>query len=304
MAVLGRMPEEKPRLLITGASGFLGEVLCRLAVDHWSVFGSFRRNPVSIAGVVPVQADLTDAAALSDVILRLRPSAVIHAAAESQVAECQAHPHRTRVINVHVPARLAGICAEAGIAYLFTSSDLVFDGRQAPYDERSRPNPVCEYARQKVAAEAAVLKRHPASLVCRLPLMFGLSPNAPRHFTVQMLRAIHAQRPLDLFVDEFRTPVDTFSAAEGILKVLGATSGLLHLGGRERVSRYDLGRRMARHMKVSPHRIRPVTIKGQRLSVPRAPDCSLVSDAAYGWGYDPPSLEESLEMVVRRFLGE
>ena len=243
--------------MITGASGLLGDALCRLAVERWSVFGHFCHNEINIPGVVPVRADFTDPDALPAMVLNLRPRAVIHAAADSQVVRCESNPRRSRIINCHVPAHLAEICAENGMDLLFTSTDLVFDGRQAPYDENAGVNPVCEYARQKAEAEKAVLNRYAKALVCRMPLMFGLAPHARHHFTVQMLASIATGRSLDLFVDEFRTPVDTVSAARGILMMIGKVSGLLHLGGRSRVSRYDLGLLMARQLKMPHTMLRP-----------------------------------------------
>ena len=299
-----QVSDEKPTLLITGASGFLGDALCRLATDRWSVFGVFRRNGINIPGVVPVQADLTDDAALAALVSDLLPRAVIHTAADSQVMSCEFDPEPSRAINCRVPARLAKRCADAGIDFLFTSTDLVFDGLDAPYDEQAGIHPICEYARQKAVAEEAVLRHHARALVCRLPLMFGLAPNAHRHFTVQMLTAIAAGRPLDLFVDEFRTPVDTISAAKGILTVMGKVSGVLHLGGRSRVSRYDLGLVMAEKMEKEPTMLKPIAIGSRALAVPRSPDCALVSAAAYGLGYDPLPLEDAMAEVVRRFLGE
>lgn len=293
----------KPKLLITGAGGFLGHWLCALARRDWSVHALFRTRKPAVKGLHPIQADLTDVQGVSALLRSLRPRALIHAAAAARVGQCQADPENTARINVAVPSHLADICADLGIELLFTSSDLVFDGRRAPYDETCTARPVCAYGEQKARAEGEVLRRCPQALVCRLPLLFGLAPHATRHFTVRMLDAIARGRPLDLFVDEYRTPVDTRSTARGLLTLLGRARGLLHLGGRTRVSRHALGLMTARHMGVAPDMIRAVSMDAVPLPYPRSPDCSLDSRRAYGLGYDPAPLEVAVGLTVDAFMG-
>ncbi len=300
MAYANKLNTEKPKLLITGASGMLGHFLCRLAVAQWSVFGVYRRHKPGLQGITPVQADLTDEGLIRELVSDIRPHAVIHAAANSRVMDCEARPRETTPINADVPVRLAEHCADLDIFYLFTSTDLVFDGRLAPYDEQSAVKPVCVYGEQKARAEEAVLRAYPKALVCRMPLMFGLAPHAS-NFTMRMLSAIQQRQTLNLLTDEFRTPVDNQSAAQGILTVLGRTRGLLHLGGRLQISRYDLGILMAEHLQIDPVMIQPTTIDALSLPVARAPDCTLDSRRAYDLGYDPAGLSTAMQRVVDRF---
>jgi dTDP-4-dehydrorhamnose reductase len=298
------LEQGRPKLLITGASGFLGRPLCVMAAEKWSVIGVYDRHPVDIPGVACIRADLTDAVRLRDLVAEVSPGAVIHAAAVAQPLACEQHPQSTKVLNVQAPERLAGLCADRGIPFLFVSTDLVFDGHQAPYDESRPATPVCAYGRQKVRAEAAVMASHADALVCRLPLMFGAAGHPHRNFTWQMLTAMHQGRPVKLFTDEFRTPVDHMSAARGLLGVLGRTRGLLHLGGRTRLSRYDFGIMLAAQLGAAPSLLEPVTIDAIPAGMTRSPDCSLDSRRAYALGYDPTPLDKATQVVVCRLKGQ
>jgi dTDP-4-dehydrorhamnose reductase len=232
----------------------------------------------------------------------VNPGAVIHAAAVAQPLACEQHPRSSAAVNVRASELLAGLCADRKIPFLFVSTDLIFDGRQAPYDESSPTHPVCVYGRQKVRAEEAVRARYADALVCRLPLMFGAVDHPHHNFTWQMLTAMHQGRPVKLFTDEFRTPVDFASAARGLLTVLGRARGVLHLGGRTRLSRYDFGIKLAAEMGVSPSVLEPLTIESMPTGVARSPDCSLDSRKAYGLGYDPTPLDQAIREVVAQYL--
>ena len=291
----------KPRILITGASGLLGEALCRRARAKWSVVGLWHRHRVRVPGIEMVQTDLTDPSGLETLLAGQDLQAVIHAAALAQPATCEQEPQHSAAVNVQATERLAAMCARRQIPFLFISTDLVFDGLQPPYDEARAVSPVCVYGRHKAEAEQLVLRRYPEALVCRLPLMFGLRDGPATSFGQQMLTAIRSGRPLRLFIDEFRTPVDTDSAAQGLLAMVGRSGGLLHLGGRTRVSRYELGLLMARCMGVAPAMLQPVSLPAVATEAARSPDCSLDSRKAYGLGYDPAPLEEGVAAVVAQF---
>jgi dTDP-4-dehydrorhamnose reductase len=279
----------------------LGHALCLAARQQWSVYGVFNRHRPVIDGIQPMQADLTVTGTLAELVRSVRPRAIVHAAAMADVGYCQQHPGTSAVINTQVPAALAKLCKQEGISFVHTSTDLVFDGKQAPYKETDPTVPLGVYARQKVRAEQAVLQAYPGALVCRLPLMVGLMHCPTYHFCYRMLHAIAHGKELDLFFDEYRTPVDTDSAAAGILLVMGKSSGLLHLGGRTRLSRYELGVLMAEAMEVKPAMVRPISVTAVRSGAARAPDVSLDSRLAYSLGYDPMALSDYLRRLARRF---
>lgn len=109
----------------------------------------------------------------------------------------------------------------------------------------------------------------------------------------------HCGRSLTLFVDEFRTPVAARSAADGVLMALETSDGILHLGGRERVSRYDLGIILAEMLGADPGLILPGHKRDRTVGAPRPPDVSLDSSRAYALGYDPPPLREELAVLLR-----
>jgi len=287
------------RLLVTGASGALGWNVCAAARLSWLVSGIVHRHPIELPGVSRLICDLTRPADLERAFQDLAPDGVVHCAAAAQPDLCQAHPDATRQMNVDVAAGLAGLCAHAAIPYAFVSTDLVFDGTKPPYREENPVAPLSVYGEQKVAAERAVRARHPGAIVCRLSPLFGDPGPASTGFIQPWIAALRNGREVTLFVDEFRTPVGARAAAAGLLMALGAGGGILHLGGRERISRYDLGIVLAEMLGADASLIRPARQRDRTLGAPRPPDVSLDSSRAHALGYDPLPLREELGVLLR-----
>jgi len=141
------------KLLVTGASGFLGWNMCQLAQQEWEVYGTYFGQPLAIPGVTLLQADLRDFQHLKDLFQEIKPAAVIHTAAQSSPNYCQTHPTESYHINVTASSYIAGLSADRQIPCVFTSMDLVFDGRNPPYRETDPVSPISYYGEQKVKAE-------------------------------------------------------------------------------------------------------------------------------------------------------
>jgi dTDP-4-dehydrorhamnose reductase len=290
------------RLLVTGAAGFLGQRVCRCAaVAGWQVLGTVRRRRAGrVGGVRTVPVDVTDGRALQSLLEDFAPHGVVHTAAVSDPGVCQAQPARTRRVNVAAAVDLAHRCAERRIAFAFTSSDLVFDGRRAPYSELDTPSPISTYGEQKAAAERGILNAHPLAAVCRMPLMIGPSAAGAVRFEETIARRLQAGRTVDLFVDEYRTPVDTDSAAAGPLLALERGSGVLHLGGRLRASRHDIGAMIAGILGADKGLLKPVRHQAAATPGTRPADVSLDSRRAYAMGYDPTPLAQALAGLFKK----
>lgn len=137
------------RLLVTGATGFLGtHVAARALARKWTVVAQFHRVSASASlprGVQRVSADFAQSGEVEHCLESAQPTIVIHAAARSSLAECERDPELARRINAEVPRFLAVWCARHAARLVHVSTDLVFGAVPAPsggFRERDVPAPI------------------------------------------------------------------------------------------------------------------------------------------------------------------
>lgn len=287
------------KLLVTGASGCLGWYLCQVAQANWQVFGTVYSHAVQVPGCVMTPLDLRDFTRVKQVLQTVQPDAVIHAAAQARPHLCQTDPQSTFAINVEASWNLAGLCADQQIPLVFVSTDLVFDGLHPPYAESDPVSPINRYGEQKVAAEQGMRDRNPHVMIGRMPLMLGRVPYAPS-FIQPMIQHLHSGKPLQLFKDEFRTPVSGVDAARGLLLVLKNGTGYLHLGGPARLSRYQIGQELVRTLGFSDSLLAGCSQKDVALTTPRPADVSLDSSLAFSLGYAPHPVSQALNQLLKK----
>ncbi|MCC5617538.1 NAD(P)-dependent oxidoreductase [Nostoc sp. CHAB 5836] len=286
------------KLLITGASGFLGWHLCHLAKPEWEIYGTYLSHCVEIPGIKMLKVNLTNFQELQRIFSDIKPTAVIHTAAQSQPNFCQTHPEESHAINVIASRNIAGLCADNSISCAFTSTDLVFDGLNAPYRETDAVCPVNLYGEQKAIAEADMLERYPMTAVCRMPLMFGAATPTAKSFIQPFIQILKTEEELSLFIDEFRTPVSGTTAAKGLLLALEKVNGIIHLGGKERISRYDFGQLLVEVFQLPATGLKFCRQQDVKMAAPRPADVSLDSSKAFALGYQPLSVKEELQELI------
>jgi len=289
------------RLLIAGASGFIGWNLMREGVASYRLTGICHRHPVVFPHGESMQCDLTDPVAVARCIERVKPDHVVNLAALSQPNFCEEHPEASRRINVDAAAGLATMCGKKGIGYLFASSAQVFGGDRAPYREEDPTTPINGYGRQKARAERAIMERCPHAVICRLPLMYGDPGPAAQSFIQPWIASLGRNEPLNLFTDEIRTPLFGRDAALGILLALDRCEGeILHLGGPHAVSRFYIGELLVRFLGCDRSLIVPRRQKDVGMAAPRPRDVSLTIDKARSLGFSPCPIEEALPRLLSR----
>lgn len=252
----------KRAIWITGGGGFIGSAIARSAPS------------LPVRAITREDFDLNDAKAVRRRFNNDAPPAVIHCAAISTGAACQANPSLARMINIDATRHLAELAAE--IPFVFFSTDLVFDGKSGDYDETSLVNPLSLYAETKVEAEYAVLQ-NPGHTVVRTSLNAGLSPSNARAFNEEIRNAWAAGQEIRLFTDEFRCPIPAEYTARAVWSLLAANRpGLYHLAGSQRLSRFAIGELLAAHYAHLKPRITPISLRDYKGPL-RPPDTSLNS---------------------------
>jgi dTDP-4-dehydrorhamnose reductase len=199
-------------------------------------------------------------------------------------------------VNARLPGQLARLCRERGLRLVALSTDLVFGGDRAFVREDDPPGPLSVYGRTKLAGEDAVLAACPGAAVARVALVMGRGHGPRGTSTESVAWALRAGRAVRLFTDEYRTPVDPDSLADALVRLLDrGGAGRYHLGGPERLSRHELGLRVARAVALREAGIeaaRQAEYAGADL---RAPDVSLDSTRARReLGWEPAPVDEAI----------
>jgi dTDP-4-dehydrorhamnose reductase len=266
------------RIVVTGASGQVGsyliDTLTRGPFDivAWSSQRSIARGEVPVRPV-----DLTDHRAVAAALTDADPDVLIHLAAVSSTDAARQDPRRCEALNIEATRFLAEWAAKRDRRLIYTSTDLVFDGLGSWYREDDPARPMTVYGQSKHAAERFVLDV-PAGLVARLSLLYGPSRSGKDGYFDRATAALRAGTPQAFFADEHRTPLDYASASMILARLaLSEARGLLHLGGPERLSRFELMRRAGTALGIDSDLVKSNHRSDAPSAEPRPADVSLDS---------------------------
>lgn len=291
------------RLLITGAGGQLGAYLLRALCGTSDGVEAWSRTTAQTRFGFPLQAvDLSDERQVADTFQQAGPDVVIHAAALASVAACHRDPARAWSINVGASAQLAALAGAAGARFVLVSTDLVFDGTRGWYNEKDVPSPLSVYGKTKHAAEQAALAVAGAA-VARLSLLYGPTLIGRPAFFDEQVTALQTGTPLRCFLDEWRTPLALETAAHALLALARSDAGgILHVGGPERLSRWELACRLAGILGVDQGPIVPVVRADGPAPEQRPRDTSL--DSSRWRALFPAQSWPTFETALREMLGK
>jgi dTDP-4-dehydrorhamnose reductase len=226
-----------PKALVIGGSGYIGERLATFLRERTSrVYGTFFRNEKNPSSRwLPL--DVRDGPMVRDVLERVRPDIIFYLSCDMNDLEGTVLKGMGNVLGAR-----RGSCP--GSRLIFLSTDMVFDGERAPYAETDEPSPITEYGRKKREAELMALEE--AAVVVRSSLVYGFEPMDPKtSILLSGLKTGLFQYPY--FRDEVRSPIFVEDLCKCLveLALLSEAPRILHLGGPEAMSRYELARRIA-----------------------------------------------------------
>lgn len=284
------------KILITGASGFLGSHLFRVFSKDYTVFGTYNRQAVTLDNFVKL--DLRDKKELLDILDGIKPVCVIHNAALSNPDQAEINKELAKKINQESTEVIAEWCHKSGARLCFISTDQVFDGESSYYKETDSVNPVNYYGITKVEAEKIVLEGKD-NAVFRMALMYGRDVSGQR-YKPDWIWGDFSKVKVKVFVDQYRSVLCVNNAAELIKKAVDIDfSGVLHIGGPERLSRYEMAEAICRYRGISTDVLEPVRHGDINLIAPRPRDVSLdISRAKSVLGVPFFSINEALERYL------
>ena len=278
------------RVLIIGATGFLGGALLRSRDPRFELIGLDRSA-----------CDVTSPASVSRAFASTRPSIAVLLAALADIDRCEKEPALAAAINVGGVRNVSEACARSGVRLLFTSSGAVFDGTAESYRESDSLNPVSVYGKTKAQAEQVIRETVPSAVIVRLSLVLGASPNGGTNALLDKLQAALSKgTPVFAPSDEFRNAIDVETLIQWMLDLADApeASGIFHLGASDAVSRYDLMLQLADAMGYSRDLIVSSTVRPDNRA-PRGRRHMLVPENILKYSRVPiPTSMETIERCV------
>lgn len=264
-----------PRILITGGSGLLALNWALALRDRYSFTLSLHEREIALAGIQTARIDLESVDQLVRVFEIVQPQIVIHTAGLTSVEECEVKPNLAQHINVELAVNVAKACSKFGLQLIHISTDHLFSG-EAPFVDETHPvEPQNIYGRTKAEAELRVLEAHAQALVIRTNF-YGWGLNYRRSFSDVIIEGLRSGRELTLFNDVFYTPILIEKVIQATHDLIDLnTSGIIHVVGDERISKYEFGVKLAQEFNLDTRLIKPGHLTDQVSLVQRPHDMSL-----------------------------
>lgn len=285
------------KILIIGASGFLGTKLMKSLKKDFEVFGTCFDKKIKALH----HLDITHEREVNDLFQEIEPQVVIHVGGITNVDACEQERKKTWKVNVLSTKNIINACLKHNSKLVYFSTDYVFDGKKGDYSETDKPNPISYYAETKVESEKMVLK-HKNNLVLRTAVLYGYNNKQDKmHFMKLVCTKLNNGQKVNAFVDWIRTPtlIDDIAHALTIL-IRKNKAGIYHVVGSETISMHDFALKISETFNLDKSLVKKASMKDFEKMAGRPFDSSLNISKIKNLGVEMSGIHAGLELTKKQ----
>ena len=290
------------KLLITGASGLYGSKLAKLAVTrNFEVYSGYNQD-LPLYGNLE-KFDISNKELVNEAFKRIKPDVVVHAATLTDVDKCELNKELAWKINVEATKNIAEAAKTTGSFLIYISTDYVFNGEKGNYTESDIPDPINYYGLTKLKAEELV-KAQGEFCIARPSVIYGATPAAGKvNFALWIIDALSKGQRIKIVTDQWNTPTLNTSLADMTVEVLERRlTGIFHLCGATRISRFEFAQLIAEIFELDKSLIDPVKSAQFKWPAKRPMDSSLDTSKAQKILHNKPvEISEALKKLKSEF---
>lgn len=268
------------KILTTGSNGFLGTKLMSILSKKFNVIGIDRESDITKNEVI-------------DKIKRIKPDIIIHAAAYTDVDECEIEKEKCYDVNVNGTKNIIEAAKLINAKIIYISTDFVFDGKKGNYKEEDTLNPINYYSKTKFEAEELV-KKNSNYLIIRSAVLYGYNnKNDNFNFVEWVIENLKGDNKIKIVNDQINSPTLIDDICYSIIKLINQT-GIFNVAGSESISRYDFALKIAEVFNLNKNLIEPVTSEELNQRAVRPKNLSLDISKITSLGIEMSNIEEGL----------
>lgn len=270
-------------VLITGGTGLLGKSLIETRDDAFTIVATYIGNyevQNSSPDVSYRKLDVLNYEEHREIFESFKPDVVIHAASIGSPDFAEQNKEVTWSINVTGTSNIVDLCRKFHSRLIFISSNGIYDGDHAPYDEAAKAIPVNYYGQTKLEGEILAKTLDANCTVVRPILMYGWNNSFERGNIVTMIiDKLKNGRQMNVYDDVFSNPLYSIHCAEAIWKIIRENrQGAYNIAGADRLSVYGLALKVAEAFGLDRELVKPVRQGFFNELVKRPKDTSYVTD--------------------------
>ena len=289
-------------IIVTGANGLLGQHLVTALVKFGYGMLALGKGECRIKDFTGkyLDLDITDGVAVREVIVSHKPDLIIHAAAMTNVDQCEKDKQECYNVNVTATRFLIDAAKEVQSKIIYLSTDFVFDGMTGPYKEEDIMSPVNYYGSTKVAAEKAIMESGLRWAIVRTVLVYGQTVEGTRTNIINWVKSsLEQEKHIRVVSDQFRTPTFVDDLVTGIMLLIEKSlDGIFHISGREEMTPYDMAIETAKFLKLDESLIEKVDSSNfSQAGLRPAKTGFRIDKARKELGFEPRGFRETLEIM-------
>jgi len=270
---------------IFGSNGLLGQSLVKKFIDSYRITGTSveRENYNPYLPITDyIQLDITDRASVKKYISTFKPDIIINAAAFTNVDACESEVDLCWEVNSNSLEIIVEACSFYLPLLVQISTDYVFDGRSAPYNEKDKPNPEGKYGKSKLAAERAIFDSKLDYIIARTQVLYGTGIKVKNNFALWVIEKLKNKETIHVVDDQVGNPTFVDDLSEAIFRLIEAEEyGLFHVSGQESCSRLEFALAIAKLFNFDNSLIQPAKTNQLKQKAPRPMNSTFILDKLY-----------------------